>query len=253
MLDAVHNGRPATAMKSFSNTLNPAEVEAVVDFIRQEFMQQGAQNTRYHTSENGWPNHQRYAIAYPFALGTLPLDTPDSDLTSEQRRGKRLFLSSCISCHDRATVKDEGEIWGKRAVSYPRRHYSNRDTHLPPTPDSVSGATPYAVHDIPPRLEGLSEQEAQGERLFQANCAFCHGADGTGKNWIGTFMEPHARDLTNPQFMQGMSRTRLKTTIEQGLPNTSMPAWRSVLQPEEIAAIIAYVSRAFYPLAADTP
>ncbi len=248
MLDAVRQGRPGTAMKSFSNMLSPDEEEAVVDFVRKEFMEQGALNTRYHTKENGWPDHQRYKVAYPFALGTLALDTPDNELSAEQRRGKRLFLTSCISCHDRARVNDEGEVWGKRAVSFPRRHYSHREDNPPPTPDALSGATPYAVHDIPPQLEGLSEQESRGETLFQQNCAFCHGADGTGKNWIGTFMEPHARDLTDPLFMSTMSRARLKMTIEEGLPGTSMPAWKSVLNPGEIAAIIAYVNRAFHPL-----
>jgi mono/diheme cytochrome c family protein len=45
-------------------------------------------------------------------------------------------------------------------------------------------------------LDGLGAARARGEKLFQANCAFCHGGDGTGKNWIGQFMEPKARDLT---------------------------------------------------------
>ncbi len=249
MLTAVRKGRPGTAMKSFSNMLSPDEEDAVVDFIRREFMEQGAQNTRYHTAENGWPNHQRYQPAYPFALGSLALDTPDTELSSEQLRGKQLFLTSCISCHDRARVMDEGEIWDKRAVSYPRRHYSHRDENPPPTPDTLSGATPYAVHDIPPQLQSPSKLEQEGEQLFQANCAFCHGADGTGKNWIGTFMEPHARDLTNPEFMRSMGRERLKMTIEEGLPGTSMPAWKSVLKQSEIKAIIAYIHRAFHPLA----
>ena len=249
MLSAVRQGRPGTAMKSFSNMLSRDEEEVVIDFIRKEFMEQGAVNTRYHTAENGWPNHQRYRVAYPFADGTLALDTPDSELTAEQQRGKRLFLTSCISCHDRARVNDEGDIWGKRAVSFPRLHYSHRDDNPPPTPDTLSGATPYAQHEISPALENPTELERQGEGLFQANCAFCHGADGTGKNWIGTFMEPHARDLTNPEFMRSMTRARLKMTIEEGLPDTSMPAWKSVLKAEEITAIIAYVHRALHPLA----
>ncbi|MDH5784234.1 MAG: c-type cytochrome [Chromatiales bacterium] len=205
-------------------------------------------NTRYHTAENGWPDHQRYKVAYPFALGTLALDTPDGELSEEQRRGKRLFLTSCISCHDRARVNEEGEVWDRQAVSFPRRHYSHRDENPAPTPDTLTGATPYAIHDIPPRLEGLSEEEREGERLFQANCAFCHAADGTGKNWIGTFLEPHARDLTDPQIMGSMSRERMRMTIEEGLPATSMPAWKQVLSSEEITAIIAYVNLAFHPL-----
>jgi cytochrome c oxidase cbb3-type subunit 3 len=64
-------------------------------------------------------------------------------------------------------------------------------------------------------------------------------------------MEPHPRDLTNPDFMRAMSRERLRRVIRDGLPQTSMPAWRSVLQPAEIDAVIAYVARAFHPLQDD--
>jgi len=95
---------------------------------------------------------------------------------------------------------------------------------------------------VAPRVAGLSPRERRGAALFQANCAFCHGADGTGKNWIGQFMEPKARDLTQ-YTPQSMPADRLRATIREGLPGTSMPAWQAVLKPGEIDAIGAYVSR----------
>jgi len=48
--------------------------------------------------------------------------------------------------------------------------------------------------------------------------------------------------------MDTMTRTRLSTTIREGLPGSSMPAWKSVLSEKEIAAIVAYVAKAFHPL-----
>ena len=56
------------------------------------------------------------------------------------------------------------------------------------------------------------------------------------------------RNLRDPVFMSNMTRTKLTATIRDGLPNTSMPAWKSVLSAEEIAAIVAYVAKAFHPL-----
>lgn len=244
MLQAVREGSPGTGMKSFASVLDEEEMALVVDFVRQEFMQQGAENTRYHTAENGWPRHERYRDAYPFALGEIPLDTPDGQLTPVQRRGKQRFLGSCISCHDRATVNEEGPIWDTRAVSYPRRHY----THRAPTLDAISSVTPYATHDQPPQLDGLNPQQRLGERLYQENCAFCHAADGTGENWIGSFLEPHPRNLTDPNFMKGMDKTRLRLTIEEGLPGSTMPAWKAVLTLEQIDAIIDYIDLAFHPV-----
>jgi cytochrome c oxidase cbb3-type subunit 3 len=111
--------------------------------------------------------------------------------------------------------------------------------------DAVSSASVYAKHDVVPAIEGLAPLEKRGEALFQANCAFCHGADGTGKNWIGQFMEPKARDLTQ-YTPETLPAARLRDTIRDGLPNTSMPAWRHVLKAAEIDALAAYVMRAFF-------
>ncbi len=244
MLKSVREGRPGTAMAAYGNRLSEDEIEAVVDFIRREFMQQGLENTRYHTPENGWGDHGRYAAAYPFALGELALDTPDEALDAVQRAGKRLFLGSCISCHDRARVNDEGPAWEPVAVSYPRHH----GMQPPPAgPDALSGASVYARHDIAPEISGLGLEARAGEALYQQNCAFCHAADGTGRNWIGSFLEPHPRDLTDPDFWRRVDDRHLLQVIRQGLPGTSMPAWREVLSDTQQRQILAYVRAAFGP------
>ena len=245
MLAAVSDGRPGTAMKSFQRLLSSEEIAIVVDFVRNEFMIGQRDNTAYHTVENGWPDHHRYRAAYPFATGQIALDAPVEQLNDAQRRGRALFMYSCISCHDRARVDHEGEVWAPAALSYPRTGFKPGDSLLPP--DAVSGATPFARHDIPPRVAGLSELEQLGEQLFQANCAFCHAADGTGRNWIGTFLEPHPRDLTDPEVMERLSSDRLRSAIADGVPRSSMPAWRSVLSAEQIDAIVRYIDRVLRP------
>lgn len=252
MLQSIRSGRPGTAMMSFSSVLQPNEIVAVADFVRHEFMITKAENTRYHTEANGWFNHERYAAAFPFARGEIALDTPWEQLTAQQAEGKRLFLASCVSCHDRARVTDNSVRWESRAVSYPRNQvapgdYSPRPSDDKPV-DAMTSATPYHLHDLPPRLAGLTEAEQRGETLFQQNCAFCHAADGTARNWIGSFMEPHPRDLTKSPVMDSMTRIRLRTVIRDGLPGTSMPAWKSVLSEQQVGDVIAYVARAFHPL-----
>ena len=239
MIKSVRDGRKNTGMAGFRNKLSEEQTERVVDFIRQAFMGSDKLNTRYHTAGNGWPDHDRYAIAFPFARGEIPLDTPLDQLTPEQRRGRELFMTSCITCHDRANVESEGLAWDSRAVSYPRSGYSHR------MPDAVSAATPYSKHGVAPDVVGLSPQEQQGEAIYQANCAFCHAADGTGQNWIGSFLQPHPRNLTDQNQMQGMTAERLQTVIKDGLPGTSMPAWRHVLEEDQIEAVAAYVMRVF--------
>jgi cytochrome c oxidase cbb3-type subunit 3 len=116
-------------------------------------------------------------------------------------------------------------------------------------PDALSGATSFARHDRPRPVAGLSAEERHGERLYRANCAFCHAADGSGRNWIGSFLDSHPRDLGDPVAMAGMDLARLRAVIRSGLPGTSMPAWGQVLSADEIAAIAAYVQRVLLPSA----
>lgn len=245
IVQALRHGRPGTAMKSFAGVLDDAEIAAVAAFVEREFMQDRKVNTRYHTAANGWPRHERYAAAFPFARGEIALDTAAERLTPAQRSGRSLFLGSCVSCHDRARVEDEGPAWSARPVSFPRRGFVPGQPNLPPPVDAVSSASVYARHEIPPPVDGLPPAQRRGAALFQTNCAFCHGGDGTGKNWIGQFMEPPARDLTQ-YTRQTMPPALLRQRILEGLPGTSMPAWQHVLQPQEVDDLVAFVSGVLY-------
>ena len=249
MLDAVRNGRSGTAMKPFASLLSEREIAAVVDFVREEFMVRKAANTRYHTLANGWPNHERFAAAFPFARGEIALDADEGRLTPTERAGRRLYMRGCVSCHDLARRKASAQSWEPEAVSYPRTGFATGDFLDPP--DAHSGATTFARHDVAPKLTTAGVDVRRGEALYQANCAFCHAADGTGKNWIGTFMIPHPRDLTSATAMAGMTPDRLTRVIEGGLPGTSMPAWGGVLSDSEIHSIVRYIDAVFHPLADD--
>jgi cytochrome c oxidase cbb3-type subunit 3 len=176
-------------------------------------------------------------------------------------------------------VNDAGAIWESRPVTYPRDAYcvschqetprsapasathpqraathtfSQADGSVPvraPQSPGAQVADAYLVHDRRPVLHSPTALESRGENLFQKNCAFCHAADGSAKGWIGSFLEPHPRDLTSDQEMRGMTRERLARSIAEGLPGTSMPAWKSVLAPGDVDALIAYIARAFHPVA----
>jgi cytochrome c oxidase cbb3-type subunit III len=244
ILDAVRHGRPGTAMQPFASLLDAAAQGDVAHFVAEAFVRRQVPNTAYHTEANGWPDHTRHAAAFPFARGELALDAPDDTLSAEQLAGRRLYRRACISCHDRGRVDDAGPVWGSRPLSYPRIGIGPGALPAPPhdAVDAVSSASVYGKHEVAPRIAGLTRTERRGERLFQANCAFCHGADGSGQNWIGRFMEPPARDLR--QLDHSLRGAALRQRIAEGLPGTSMPAWRGVLSRIDIDAIGHYVERA---------
>jgi len=63
---AITDGRTGTAMKSFRGILSDADIAAVAAFVRREFIDARAVNTRYHTVENGWSDHDRHrAVGAP--------------------------------------------------------------------------------------------------------------------------------------------------------------------------------------------
>ena len=68
--------------------------------------------------------------------------------------------------------------------------------------------------------------------------------DATGS---APFWRPHPRDLTDAQAMAGMSPEKLASAIRNGVPGTSMPAWKHVIKDADVVAVSAYITRVFYP------
>ena len=273
VLHALRNGRPGTAMASFSDTLDSAEMEAVTAFVIDEFVTHRRANTRYHTAENGWPEHERFGDAFRFVRDPAALALPEERLSDTERSGRRLYLSACVSCHDAPTSGSDDLAWDVRPVSYPldghdcvschdRVRYPERGQARQDPPASYHGASrvaaasrstrpeesPYSEHDRPVVLAAPTAEQQRGAALYLRNCAFCHAADGTAKHWIGRFLEPHPRDLTDARFRARMDHEALTQRIEEGLPGTAMPTWRNVLKPDEIRAIALYMEAAFGPL-----
>lgn len=234
---AIEKGVAGTGMKSFANVLSAEERAAVAAFVVDEFVARGARNTAYHTAENGWPDHQgRYAAAFPFVKGEIGVETPVAQLTPDQAGGRQLYLGACITCHEPRAGKSRATL-----EAYPLSHMGEvvRDV------DAVSRASVYGKHDKAPEIPGLTGLEARGKGIYDQNCAFCHAADGTGRNWIGAFLQPHPRNFTDPAESKHLDPDHVRLAVREGLPNTSMPAWASVLGKEDIEAVVAYVERAF--------
>lgn len=242
MEHVVKNGIAGTAMMSFNYFLTNSDVTDVVNFVRNEFMTAKAKNTKYHTAEAGWPNHDKYDIAFPFATGEIAVDVNDETLTDNQRAGKILYLSACITCHDQGRVETEGPIWRSESISYPRNNYSFSNF------DGISGASVFLKHDRLDKNVKLSSSAQIGKRLWDQNCAFCHAKDGTGHNWIGSFLESKPRNLTSSEFMSYMTAAELIERIKNGVKNSSMPAWKNVLTEEQLVNIVDYIDQAFFPL-----
>ena len=76
----------------------------------------------------------------------------------------------------------------------------------------------------------------EGQKLFELNCAKCHGADGTGNTPIGKAVG--AKDLHAPEA-QKLTDAQIFAQIDQGKNN--MPPFGGMLDKAKINDLVAYV------------
>jgi putative heme-binding domain-containing protein len=77
-----------------------------------------------------------------------------------------------------------------------------------------------------------------GARLYNSQCAQCHGANGDQVSGV---------DLRRGQFRRANSDEDLAKIVANGIPGTGMPPF--ALQPAEMTGIIAFIRAGFDPTA----
>jgi mono/diheme cytochrome c family protein len=73
---------------------------------------------------------------------------------------------------------------------------------------------------------------ANGQQIYFANCASCHGISASGSDLGPTLVSSDVAAKDDGYF---------RSTITDGKPGTSMPTWDSVLSPEQIEDVIAFL------------
>jgi cytochrome c oxidase cbb3-type subunit 3 len=73
----------------------------------------------------------------------------------------------------------------------------------------------------------------QGRSTFAASCAACHGADGGGV--IGP-------NLADEYWLHGGQPLDLMKTVSEGVLAKGMPPWGKTLKPDQLLAVVAYVT-----------
>ncbi len=92
-----------------------------------------------------------------------------------------------------------------------------------------------AAADDPSKEWKLEELVARGEKVYNANCAACHKADGKGAGPIKA-LDGSALVLNDPKAQIGI--------LLNGAANGAMPAWKQ-LSDTEIAAVISYTKNSW--------
>ena len=90
-----------------------------------------------------------------------------------------------------------------------------------------------------------AEDLAVGRKLYEADCAGCHGETGLGDGKAGKALNPPPANLAAASRMPMTSDAYLYWTIAEGgvALHTAMPPFKDVLKDEEIWKIILYLRR----------
>lgn len=92
-----------------------------------------------------------------------------------------------------------------------------------------------ALADDPTKQWTLEELVARGEKVYAANCAACHRADGKGAGPI--------KPLDGSAIVMGDPAAQINILLN-GAANGAMPAWRQ-LSDTELAAVITYTKNSW--------
>ncbi|HKN30745.1 MAG TPA: c-type cytochrome [Roseiarcus sp.] len=108
---------------------------------------------------------------------------------------------------------------------------------------------PKVYADLPwPPSVGAPAGASRAQRLYFDHCAICHGPDGRGNGSAAPSMIPRPRDFTQGLYKYKStpagappSDDDLYAVIADGLSASAMPAWKDILKPEEIRALVGVV------------
>ncbi|HET9700128.1 MAG TPA: cytochrome c oxidase subunit II [Burkholderiales bacterium] len=94
-----------------------------------------------------------------------------------------------------------------------------------------------AARESADRVFTIDELRARGEKVYAANCAACHQADGRG-------LPPAFPPLDGSAVVTGPRAAQLETVLH-GRPGTAMAAFGKQLSDQDIAAVITYTRNAW--------
>lgn len=91
---------------------------------------------------------------------------------------------------------------------------------------------------------GLSVRGADGQKLYEANCAECHGDDGNGKTKMAE-KQSLKMEFTDAKVQDRLKDEDIVKAIKEGVPDKQTKKQRMKpiedLSDEEIKWIVAYV------------
>jgi cytochrome c oxidase cbb3-type subunit 3 len=219
------------------------------------------------------------ALTAAFLGATFVCLTPlaaQPSAVSAQERGKALYERHCAVCHggDGRADTPVGRLLSPRPRNFAdpvemarltvdRIYRAIKEgrpgTAMAPwkqvlTETEIGDVIDY-VHDLasaagttPLRAEQLSL--AVGRRIYERECASCHGVDGMADTEVARVLNPPPRKFADPIAMARVDDGRMYMAIYRGRPGTAMGGRGELLAPAEVIDVMRYIRTLVRPLPA---
>jgi cytochrome c oxidase cbb3-type subunit 3 len=159
--------------------------------------------------------------------------------------GKRLFLNHCATCHGSdaggskgyPNLTDKDWLYGGEPDTIKTTLLKGRAGVMPSFKDTLDGGQISDVTHYVRSLSGLAADQikaGRGQTVFKNNCVGCHAGNGAGMAAVG------APNLTDKVWLYGSSEATITETLVKGRGG-KMPAHETILTPEKIQMLTAYV------------
>lgn len=89
-----------------------------------------------------------------------------------------------------------------------------------------------------------------GRRIYERECAYCHGVDGRADTGVARVLNPPPRNFADPVAMARVDDGRMYMAIYRGRPGTAMGGRGELLTGPEIIDVMRYVRTLARPLPA---
>jgi len=170
----------------------------------------------------------------PHPAAAVPSATPDAG------RGRHLGAALSPDYRDAGMLRTTppAVVWGRLRADPDHRHRTDQDLWNLVAAQWIAGTT--------------DRVRWEGEQLYAANCAACHGEGGDGRGVMARALAaslPPSADherarpaaFTDAQVMLGASSALLAGKILRGGMGTGMPNWGAILTDEQVWALVDYL------------
>ena len=173
-------------------------------------------------------------------------------------RGRALFAENCVSCHgEHANGQGpEAARLDPRPANFADADFMHRETPfsffniisagkgrsaMPAWGDVFSLQERWDLVSFLYTVQPGHARLAEGQGVYAANCAGCHGTAGDGQSERGSAPRPPVPPLNGAAALAQKTNAELFAAVAHGMPGAPMPAFAGRLSDEQIGAAVDYV------------